>query len=422
MAEENEKTFRLKHPELWIIAFVILVVTASASFAFTCANSNREEKGLYEIVPISDSEVKFYGADFSFYYYCDGEMNVTIEKNNVRKVYSDKLKEIYAYLDEDNTYTSYISVASINEHPNEIVSIGPTLYSMLEDAYKRSSLDNNYSIFATPLYSFWYQQFAMIRSDREARDPVNNEESVTYLKEVADFINNKEHIDLSFLGEGKVKLSVSEEYQKYRDNKGIDTPYLSFNILKNSYILQTISDFLSEKEINKGFIITSDGSVVQLKNSPNQTYSIYSVKDLTLERAGDIDFTNPLTSGDVIRHFNLNNTSPVNYYYMNKDGVTYFRSLYLDIKTGLENNFLLSSGIYSKDLNILDNATINNALVPCNTIEEINTYLTSHDKGNTMIVINLVDNPKNIYVSNLIKENIKLNDKLDYNLNIIKED
>jgi len=420
---ENEKDkIRIKHPELWIVLFVIAVATASVSFAFACHNYANEDPGLYLIDPIADEEVLFYGNDFSFYYYCDGEENVTTEKNNVRKSYSNKLKEIYAYLNEDNTYASYISLAAINEKPNEEVSIGTTLYSMLEKAYYYSDVKYNYSLFAGPLYEFWYHQFSYTQNYRVSNDPLNSEKSVNYLKQTADYINNKEHIDLKFLGEGKVKLTVSDDYKKYREEQAINSPYLTFNILKNSFILQAISDYLTEKNIDKGFIITNDGSVVQLKNSPLQTYSLYSVTDLALERAGDLTLkTNP-SCGNVIRHFNLNNTSTPNYYYFTQDDVTYFRSLYLDISNGLQNNFLFSSGIYRNDLNILEAAIINNMLVPCASSEEIVAKLNSESKANTTLIINSIDNHKTFYINKVDKENVTLNDKLDYNLNIIKED
>ena len=415
---EKEK-FRLKHPEIMIVIFLVLVAIASASFAYACQASGKQDPGFYEIIAENKQEVKYYGTDFSFYYYFDGEKSITAERSEIKNYYSDELSSLYAITDEDNTYASYVSIGKINEHPNEEVVVSSTLYNILYDAYSKTKESDNYSIFATPLYAFWYQQFGYEHAYRVKNDPLNSETSRTYLQETADYINSRDNIDLLFIGDGKVKLTVSEAYLNYRQEKGITTPYMSLNVLRNAYILSNLKTSLLIKNYDKGFIVSNDGNVLQFNHCPSQSYSYYSVDNLLLYRAADIKFETLPSSCSNFRRFNLNDVEIPNYYYFTQDGVTYFRSLYLNISNGLENNLLLSSGIYNTDLEILDKAYLNNELITCDSLEEIQEYLSLHSLGGLKLALNLVNKPKIINITNSLKENINLNSELDYNLNII---
>ncbi len=411
----EKERFRLKHPELWIIAFVLMVAVAATAFAFSCSNMNKSEPGFYEITATSDKDLPYYASDYSFYYYFNKDDNITEKKKLITDVYSSKMKDTFIILNEDSTYLGYVAMASINAKPNEEVEVPEHLYNVIKDAYDKTTASINYSIFAAPLYAFWNRQIYLNKDVRVASDPLNSEESRNYLANTANYINDRNHVDLEFL-EGKIKLKVSDAYLTYRQNQGIEAPYISLNILKTAYFMNEICAELEKNGYTAGMIISNMGEVYQGKDCPVQTYSLFSVNNLEIEYFGNINPTSNPTCCSAFRRFDINQSGLTNYYYFTQDNVTYFRSLYIDIKTGLQYNYFLSSGIYFDGNDCLTSALINNELASLNSMEDVKNYLSNESLSAYKVAFTIVSEPKNLYISNSMKEIVKLNADLDYNL------
>ena len=421
MEEKEEKKFRLKHLEIWIAGFVILVTVASVAFAYSCSNINKKEPGLYLITPNTDDNVKYYANDFSFYAYFDGDssdINASIKE--CTNLYSEQLAYYYASVDAEEIYTTYPSIARLNEKPNEEVLLGTKVVDYLKKGYEYTENYSNYSIFASPLYGFWYQQFGYYTSERNARDPLNNSESATFLNTLANYINNKDHVNIEFIGNDKAKIVASEEYLKFREDNGITAPIVSLNIIKNEVLMDDIASYLEEKGFSKGYIISNNGSIKELKDTTNQTFFLYSINESKkIDVYGMVKLDNKNNSTTVFRRYDLDNTEIPNAYIITKDDVTYYRSIYIDISNGLSNNVLLTSNTYKSGSDITTLALINNELIRCSNLEEIKTYISNKSELGIEFAFNLTSDIKKAYITTGLKENVKLNEELDYNLNII---
>lgn len=414
MDEKPKK--RIKHAELYIIAFVVCVIGACVAFAYGCTNINAIDPGLYEIVPNSVEEVKHFASDFSFYYYIDNEKgSPTATKTALTNLYTDKLSFYYALLNEEEEYPSYKGIGAINAHPNESVYINEYVYNILQEAYTRSSVENNFSIFANPLYAFWYRQFSLTKEEQIANDPINSEITRNFQANLASFTNSRSHIDLVFLGNNQVKLNVSNDYLNFYKDNELTAPFISLGQLKNTYILNYVSEYILSQDYQKGFIITVEGDAVIFPQATVNEYSFYSIVDKKGTYVASIKPGVP-SYACCHRRFQLNTSEYPSYYVFEKDGTTYYRSLYIDISSGLSSNTYLSINIYGNDASLIASGYHNLAISKCNSISEVQAYLTSHGLTNINLAIDLNANDKTLYVTTNLKQYVTIDSELDYNL------
>lgn len=419
--EKEEKKFRLKHPEIWIAALVLSVTVAAVAFAYSCSNMNKKEPGLYLITPNTDETIKYYANDFTFYEYFDGDSGeISSSIKELTNLYSEQLAYYYASVDDEVIYTTYPSIARLNERPNEVVLLGSTVVDFIKKGYEYTESYSNYSIFASPLYAFWYQQCGLYTTERNARDPINNETSVTYLSTLANYINSKDHINIEFIDDDKAKINVSAEYLKFREDNGITAPLVSLNIIKNQVLMDNIRSYLEEKGYSNGYIISNNGSILEFKNANKQVYNLYTLNlDKKVEVYGTINLSTTNNNMTTFRRFDLGNEDVKSSYVISKDDVNYYRSIYIDISSGLSNNVILNSSVYLSNNNVTLSSLVNNELSKYTSLEEISTYIKSLNISDLNVSINTTNIDKKLYITDKIKENIKLNEELDYNLNII---
>ena len=413
-----EKKFHLRHIELWIIGFVLALGAAVFFFVYGINQIGPDYKpGYYEIVGNEKAEVPHYGADYGLFYYLDGtsgEINLKLQE--MQATYAEILSNEFALTDEEEEYAGYVSIAKINKSPNTEVSIPNELYTLLEDVYQKTNESENYSIFAEPLYAFWYHSFGLLDLETKInRDPLYNEISQQYLDAFSSIIKDRNEVDLLFLGNNTVKLVVSDHYKALCEEYEINTPYIGLNTLKTSYVIRNVMAELTNRGLNKGILISKDGIISQGSGVDAMSYSFYESNKDSINYVGQSNIGSN-SSGANFHYFDLNQYQYPLYYEFEKDGVTYYRSLHIDISTGIPTNNYYSTQVLSKNTNPVSSCYINNELVNKNTIEEIKTYLTSHHYEEEMVLIDFHKDDKIIYVSNSLYNFVSLSDQLDYNL------
>lgn len=419
---EEDKKLHLKHIELYVIGFIIAIAVAVIAFTYGCKYSGALDPGYYEIEIVASEEVPGYAKDFTYVCYFDGSSReISDLQNTYKQLYCSELMNLYACLDDENEYTHYKSIAVINNHPNEEVEVSSLTYEVLTDAYQKTSENENYSVFAGPLYSFWEEQMSTVRkSEQIENDPINNIENATYLAKVATYVASKDHVDLKFLGNNKVKLVVSDEYVNYLKENKREASFVSLNILKNSYIIERLSDYLNTNNLDRGIVYTDDGLLSQHKRLDKaQNYAFYTLLKQEDKRyvTNIASITGYLpSSASCFRNFQVNSDYVNRYYDFEKDGVIYYRSLNINIKTGIPTNYLLSSSIYSKSVSLLSNSLINNELSRFSSIGEIRTYVNGKGYQDLMLVVDVNLDDNSLYITDGIKNNISLLKELEYNL------
>lgn len=412
----KDNKFHIKHIELYIIGFVLAVATASVAFVYACNNSAKLEPGWYQIGTEDNAEVKAYGSDFTFMAYFDGKSSeISASRNNYKTYYSSTLATYYAFLDDVNVYNSFPSIGLLNDHKNEVVTLSEFGYNTLHDAYLKTKNNQNYSVFAGPLYGFWSNQFNLTPNLQIENDPLNNESNRLYLESLAGYINDPNHIDLEFLENNQVRLNVSSEYLSFIDANEISYSLVSLNILRTSYLLDAVSTEMNNKNLDKGLIYTSDGILSVLKNSPDQNYAVNTINKDEGLKVATITASKP-SSYSSFRSFKLNNELLPSHYVISKDDVTYYRSYYININNGIPNNSVFSSSIYSTSFNLATSSYINNKIMSCSNIENIRDFINANHYENVMLAVSLNDNSKNLYINESLKNYISLSTELDYNL------
>lgn len=412
-----EKKYHIKHIELYIIAFFIFLGVAVFSFVYGCSNLARKEPGVYEIVPNANEDAPTYGANYSFYYYFDGsgtEINNKIKE--VTDFYSEKLSLVYKQLDEENIYSSVSSIAAVNNNPNQPIQLGQKARDVLFDAYSRSQSADNYSLFAEPIYNFWYQSFSFAdETIKISRDPVNNAQSKEYLDKLTSYINDKNHIDLEFLEDNKVILHVSDEYLSFAEDNGDSFLYVGLNVLKNAYILDDVTSYFESLGLNNGFVLAKNGTVVKMSGfKTKEYYPIYSFTDKVVA-IGQLDMDGPNNINNM-RRFSTDASLYNSGYHFSKDGVTYFRSSVIDIHSGIPSDYCYASSIAQNNLSVIESTVINNELALFTDMSEISAYLKSLNNSSLMALVIPRLEEKKIYVNESMYKFVSLLGGLDYNL------
>ncbi len=253
--ELNEKNTRLR----WILAGALLVVglVAIAIGVNSCVSA---QSGWQEVQITADTTN--CSADFVFNY-CYGQSDIepTLERRQVVALYSDAVVKGYElfYTDVEDSVSG---LSAVNAHPNEAVTVEKALYDALAKVQKAGSR----YIYLAPVYTDYE---AVFRADSQVQaaelDPGKNEELGRFVQEAAAFAADPSHIDLVMLGDGQVKLQVSQEYLAFIEEYAIDD-LLDFGWMKNAFITDYLADRMAAEGHTNGYIASYDGYTRNLDN------------------------------------------------------------------------------------------------------------------------------------------------------------
>lgn len=244
---DEKKRLRL----ILLVAFLLIGIIA-LFFALTSALNT--DPGWKEVeVETSDLNCS---ADFTFQYYLgDAGMSATAEYKQLSVVYSDATVKAFWLFHESLLTEKLNNVAYLNANPNKTVTVKPALY----EAFAKIQNAKNRSLYLGPVY-LEYDRIFRSESEGEAErvDPVKNQEQAAYLKEIATFANDPEHIDLELLGNNQVRLKVSDAYLDYIQKNEL-SDLLNFGWMKNAFIADYLADTLQDNGFRKGYLVSFDG-------------------------------------------------------------------------------------------------------------------------------------------------------------------
>lgn len=419
MARSGGK-FHIKHIELWIIGFFIALAGAVIGLTYAFVGKNPTPAQYYEIVAEDKSPIDGYAKDFNFYCYLDDKgKSITEKRKELTTLYSDNLSSLYATTHEYETYPGFTSISALSKTPNTDITFDKKTYDILKDAYNKTLDSNNYSVFADELYSFWNELSRSSETIQKQKDPLYNLDSQETLEELVSYINDRDHVDLIFKEGNVINLMVSETYMAYMETYTEEPIYVGLNVLKNNYILDSIAQDVEDKGYKNAYFYLSDGSVVLLDEAKDALkYNLYTYAE---NREGRTflalieDGRAPMVTSTFYR-FNLNGDYYHTYYIIEKDGIKYFRSQYIDIHTGLNNNAYMTTNLYAHAGSSVQLAFLNNELIPMKNAAEIRDYLNNNGKQNTIMIALFNDGSNNIYVTENIYDYISVSQAVDYNL------
>lgn len=327
-----------KHTKLKIVIVIVAVIIALVSFGTgiaTCMSEDRGWKAL-EVNSGADS----CGGDFVCYYYLEkGGQGGKKLLDSVTNDYSEACVNAYRIFNAEKDFEGVSNLATLSKKINTEVMVNPVLYSALGEVQKSGTR----ALYLAPIYTYYYNLFyAFDDSYAAENDPRKNTELAAKFTRILSYANSGEHISLELLGENKVKLNVSEEYAAFFKAEGYGA-YLDFFILKNAFIIDYISDFMTDK--GHGTLISSFDGYTRSSLAGDKTYTL-NVFDF------DGKYVNPAASvtrgGKVsavrFRDYGTGGGSEFDYYYTYTDGVTVTPYLNSD---GLNNSCLHNLLTYS---------------------------------------------------------------------------
>jgi hypothetical protein len=176
-------------------------------------------------------------------------------------------------------------------------------------------------------------------------DPYRDEQIAEYFAQLSAFTSSEEHVSLELLGNNKVKLNVSPEFQAFAQENAIDS-FIDFFWAKNAFIVDYIADSLVEKGYVYGTLSAYDGFMRNFDVRENVSYA-YNLIAQYAENAYDVGRYEYMGKNSIVflRSFKTN-ALDMNYYRY-EDGTE--RHAYVDVNDGLCKNSLNTLISYSND-------------------------------------------------------------------------
>jgi len=336
-AELTEKNIRVR-----IAAVILLIVLASGAFAYALSSYFSSEPG-WVTIQAEASSGRNCSNEFVFMYCIGaGGASATLEKKALISLYTAAAVKAYQLFNNDEIFVGVKNIAYINKHPNEVIEVDEVLYN----AFSLLDRYNCRSLYLAPVYAEYDNMFAY-EDDFQiaAYDPFRNDEIRSYYAEVATFASSYDAINIELLGENRIMLRVSADYQKYAAEHGI-TDYIDFFWMKNAFIIDYIANVMIDNNYTLGSISSYNGFVRNLDGSGNiYSYHLYDRVGNTVYPAGVMKYTGP-QSIVYLRNYRMTELDN-QYYYELTDGET--RTSFIDIADGLckssKNDFVC----YSKE-------------------------------------------------------------------------
>ncbi|MCD8111056.1 MAG: hypothetical protein LUE14_13390 [Clostridiales bacterium] len=303
------------------------------------------DDGWTEIEANSTSSALSCSGDFVFLYELGaGEMSAVSENKLIRNLYTELAVEAYEIYDVDYSYVDTGNICTINQNPNEVVTVAPALYRALElvQAYSERS------IYLGPVYQI-YDSLFFCEDDSQTTDydPYQNSEIAAYYAGIAAFACDTESVDIQLLGNNQVCLYVSEEYLSYAEENGI-TDFVNFSWMKNAFIIDYIADTFIEYGYTNGCITSYDGFVRNLdERDISYSFAIYSRSGHIVEQPAIFQYSGAC-SIVYLRNYMMSEKDAAHYYEMSDGGI---RTVYLDPADGLCKSAVNDLVSYSSEQN-----------------------------------------------------------------------
>ena len=314
-----------------VVLFIVMVGLAFYFIVSGVYKLTNQEPGYYALEAAMDKEASTYAHGITCTYLFDGSSNsIKAEKRAAEECYSGALLRLYKLTDSDNEYEGYTNIATINKSIGTDVKVSDELYEILNDAYRKTELGQDYSVFAGAYYHHWNN--ILMLSDAEPFDPLINSEEADRLEELRTRVLNHDNFKLIFKGDNTLRLEVSEDYLKYIEDSEESTAILDLNVLREAYMVKYVKKSLADKGFTKGRITTDLGLYADLGDYGAGGYTLAKVV------GGKLIFSDTVAVGKDECMSGII-AIPVEeeadrYYSVTKDSKTYYRNPFVTLHEG----------------------------------------------------------------------------------------
>ncbi len=330
-----------KSPKKRLIIVISLIAFALLMFGIAIVSALSVPAGWSKIEPAySSADTVAVDLVFSYNLGASGAKPKT-EYRELSRLYASLCNSAYTLFDAEREFENVKNPYYISKHIGEEITVNPALY----EAFLLLERFESRQLYAAPYYDQYRNLFSMTEDGLAVQyDPYKDAELAQYYSQIAVFVNDGDHINLELLGDNKVRLTVSPEYQSFANEHGIER-FIDFYWMKNAFAVDFIADALEENGYVNGYISSRDGFTRNL--DPGET--VYSMT-LPSRHEGETyagaryDYKGK-NSVVFLRSYSVDEGDTIYYTYQNGE----VRNAYIDIADGLCRTSLDGLVGYSKD-------------------------------------------------------------------------
>ena len=399
----------MKQKKPWprIIAFLIAVGIAIASFTIGIMQYAHRETGYYEVGYSNAANAEVYDSGVHLLYYAEGGSSfIRQHLNEVQRVFSDDLLQYYRLLSAEKTYEGLNNIAALNAAPEQALKVDAVLYAVLKDAYARHEMQEGYHLFSGALHTEW--QSMRYLEEPEQTDPLLNDDEAEFLKVLTSQLARKEQFSLEFDDNNStVTLHISEEYRNWTEQNEIEAPVLDLNLLHDAYLLQLVAMRMTAQGYTDGYLYTESGISISLGKQGNMEYSLYAVGESGVETIAVTALQQPAA------FCSFTVVSPTEerygYYKIELEGKPYYRHPYVNVKNGSFSNVLMTAALGGTSEQAVDLAYVMLVLSSLESAEAVAEYVSALPQE-IISAYTLQDDTERILYTGSPAEEIKMQD------------
>ncbi len=356
-----------------LILVAVLVAVAILAFTIFLSGLFGSEDGWTQI-GTNDTSTDTVADRLIFYY----ELGVSgtsanAEYRALTELYTQACQEAYTLFHAEEGFDGVNNLHTLNTHIGEEITVSDELYRVL------AAIDASGSrfLYAAPYFPAYRNLFLMTEDVfATEHDPRKNPELAAYYAELGAYVGSDEHVQLELLGNGRVRLSVSDAYRAFAAEQGIDR-YIDLYPFEGAFTLDYVADRLKDAGYVYGYISSTDGYIRNLDPRDNgYSLNLYTRHEGKSYGAARLDYTGQMAMVS-LRAFPVSEQDEV--YYTYADGEVCHP--YVDPCDGLGRTACSAMVGYGKDTGC---AALLLAMLPLYITDTPDTAAVSAAAGNGM--------------------------------------
>lgn len=272
--------------KLRIALSVVLLVIGAAALTSGFMSLLGKDTG-WQAVEVSATDTSC-SSDFLFQYNFTGTgAQATALHKRISAVYTESLVKADQVFKSQEAANG--NLADVNAHVNEVVTVDPLLYSAFQ------KLRGTRYHYLAPVYAH-YDNAIYFTAEEYLKevDPRVNEDAMAYVAQIAGFARDDGSIRLELLGDNRVKLHVSEEYQTFARENEI-TKFIDLHYLANAFIIDYLAEQLENNGFTRGFLVSADGYTRNLDSTEVYSMNLFDRVGDTIYTAGVLRYRGPVS-------------------------------------------------------------------------------------------------------------------------------
>ena len=345
--KRNIEGERLYHFELsdknrtvrWVLIIILLAVGAMALIVGLM--SALVTPAGWQSVELSSTE-KNCGHEFLLQYDLGaGDRSASAESKELSLLYGKAAESAWQLFYNEAGAGELAGIYTVNRHPNEEIAVDPALYKALMRLQEAESRH----LYLAPVYAAWER---VIFSENEILagdcDPGTDPDSMEYVRTLAEFAREPEHISLELRPDDRVYLHVSGEYAEFLEENAVEY-FLDFGWLRNAAAADYIAELLEAAGYTNGYLSSVDGFTRNLDSrGTDYSLNIFRKTEKGRDHTAVMGYTGPVSIAS-LRSYPLFEEDATRYYTFS-DGRT--ANLYVDSLDGQSRTALADLTVYAE--------------------------------------------------------------------------